>query len=398
MRVAKFRGIGLLAAALGVAIGAGPAMAQDTSLLRIGINTPLTGAFADSNRPTMWADQLWEREVNARGGLLGRKVQLTIIDNKSNPEDAVAIYQRLLQDNNEFIFEDAGSLIVQRESTIAEQHHKLFLVPAGFAKALYERGYKYLFYTGSAVSEDLNIGLARLLEAMPEATRPKTAGFATLENIAFTATTKGFQEAVKSLQLKILLDVTYPPNLSDATPVVTNLQQTNPDMVFQTGLVNDTVLFARAAVQQNLRPKLLAIGLTAGAQPNFLSSVGNAAEGMVYSAPWEPQVDTFQNKQFVEAYQKAQGIPPIYNAAQGYARWQIFEQAVNGAKSFDQDVLRQYLLSHSFDTVVGKIKYNDKGYSQAEDSIVTQFHDGKRVVVWPKEQKTGELIYPLPAK
>ena len=61
-------------------------------------------------------------------------------------------------------------------------------------------------------------------------------------------------------------------------------------------------------------------------------------------------------------------------------------------------MLRQYLLSHSFDTVVGKIKYNDKGYSQAEDSIVTQFHDGKRVVVWPKGQKTGELIYPLPAK
>ena len=372
-----------------------PALAQNAAPpLRIGINTPMTGAFADSNKPTMWADQVWEREINARGGLLGRKVEINFVDNKSSPDDAVAIYQRMLQDKDDFIFENAGSLIVQRESTLAEQHHKLFLAANGFAEALYLRGYKYLFYTGPAVSEDLNIGLAQLLESMPEASRPKTVGFVTLENIAFTSLTKGFQEMVKPLHLETLLDITYPPNLSDATPLVTNLQQKSPDMVFQTGLVNDTVLFARAAAQQNLRPKLLVIGLTAGAQPNFLSSVGDAAEGMVYSSPWEPSLTTQHNKEFVAAYEKAQGVLPTYNAAQGYARWQIFEQAVGATKSLDDNVLRDYLLSHSFDTVVGPIKYNAKGYAAASGTTVTQFHDGKRIVVWPKDQKTGDLIYP----
>ena len=394
MRVASICGVGLIAAAL----GAGQALAQNAPPLRIGINTPMTGIFADSNKPTMWADQLWEKEINARGGLLGRKVEMIFVDNKSNPEDAVSIYQRMIEDKDDFIFENAGSLIVQRESTLAEQHHMLFLAPNGFARALYQRGYKYLFYTGAAVSEDLNIGLARLLEAMPAASRPKSIGFVTLQNIAFTSTTKGFQEMVKPLHMKTLLDITYPPNLSDATPLINNLQEKSPEMVFQTGLVNDTILFARAAAQQNLRPKLLAVGLTAGAQPNFLSSLGKAANGMVYSAPWEPSVKTPHNKEFVAAYEKMQGVPPIYNAAQGYARWQIFEQAVNATKSFDQDVLRKYLLSHSFATVVGPIKYNDKGYSQATDTVVTQFQDGNRVVVWPEDQKTGNLVYPLPAK
>jgi branched-chain amino acid transport system substrate-binding protein len=397
MTIARIGSIAALAATLALEFGAAPALAQQAAL-RIGINTPTTGAFADSNKPTQWADQLWEKEINARGGLLGRKVELTFVDNKSSPEDAVAIYQRMLQDKYDFIFENAGSLIVQRESTLAEQHHKLFLAANGFAQSLYMRGYKYLFYTGSAVSEDLNIGLAKLLEAMPVASRPKSVGFVTLENIAFTSLTKGFQEMVKPLNLDTLLDITYPPSLSDATPLVANLQQKSPDMVFQTGLVNDTVLFARAAAQQNLQPKLLVIGLTAGAQPNFLASVGEAGEGMVYSAPWDPSLKTLHNKEFVEGYEKAQGVLPTYNAAQGYARWQIFEQAVEATKSFDDNVLRDDLLSQRFDTVVGSIKYNSKGYAAATDTIVTQFQHNKRVVVWPNDQKTGDLIYPRTTK
>ena len=176
----------IMAAAL-LAAATWPASAEDAQQpLKIGINVSLTGPFADSIKPVMWSDQVWAKEINARGGLLGRKVVMTFVDNKSNPEDAVSIYQRLLQDGNEFIFENGGSLIVQRESTLAEQRQKLFLAPNGFAQALYERGYKYLFYTGAAISEDLNIGLVRLLESLPAEKRPKTIGYVTVENIAFT--------------------------------------------------------------------------------------------------------------------------------------------------------------------------------------------------------------------
>lgn len=390
--------LGVLACGLGVVLGTAHAAAKDAKKpLRIGINTPMTGVFADSNKPTMWADQLWEQEINARGGLLGRKVEMNFVDNKSNPDDADAIYQRMLDDKDDFIFENAGSLIVQRESTLAEQHHMLFLAANGFARALYERGYKYLFYTGAAVSEDLNIGLYRLLASMPASTRPKTIGYVTLQNIAFTSMTKGFQQLLKPLDLKTILDITYPPSLSDATPLVNNLQQNLPDVVAQTGLVNDTILFARAVAQQNLRPKLLAIGLTAGAQPNFLSAVGKVADGMVYASAWEPSLKATGNRHFVAAYEKAHGFPPIYNAAQGYARWQIFEQAVKATKSFNQDVLRKYLLSHTFHTVVGTITYNAHGYAKATDTIVTQFQNGKRVIVWPRNQANGKFIYPRQA-
>jgi branched-chain amino acid transport system substrate-binding protein len=398
MKAQLLRRSASVAAALVVlsALAAGPARAQAGRPITFGINVSMTGGFAESIKPTMNADQLWEKEINARGGLLGRKVVMTFVDNKSNPETAVAIYERMLQDNQDFIFEDSGSLLVQRESTLAEQRQKLFLVPNGFARALYQRGYKYIFNTGAAVSEDLNIGLIKLIQSLPEAQRPKSIGYVTVENIAFTSTTKGMQELAKSLNLETVLDVTYPPSLADATPLIANLKQRAPDIVFQTGLVNDTFLFARAIAQQDLHSKVIAIGLTSGALPNFVQAVGKVSEGMVYSAGWEPRLRTHGNEQFVRAYTQAYGVPPIYNAANGYARWQIFEQAVNATKSLDQKVLRDYIASHRFDTVVGPIEYTDKGYSIPKDTVVTQFQNGERVVVWPPEQATGKFIYPRP--
>ncbi|MFN0299300.1 MAG: amino acid ABC transporter substrate-binding protein [Burkholderiales bacterium] len=375
----------------------GGAIAQGGAPIRIGINVSMTGPLADAIKPTMWADEVWEKQINARGGLLGRKVELTFLDNKSNADAAVAIYDRFIQGKYDFIFEDSGSIVVQRESTLAEQHKKLFLVPNGFARSLYERGYKYIFYTGAALSEDVNLGVFKMLETLPEAQRPKSIAYVTVENIAFTAMTKGLQEMLKPLKLATALDITYPTNLNDATPLVSNLKQKGADVVFQTGLVNDTTLFARAVAQQDLKYKMLAIGLTAGAQPNFLPSVGAATlEGMVYAAGWVPSLKTHQNAEFVKAYTEAKGFEPTYNAAQGYARWQIFEQAVNATKSIDNDVLRDYIAANTFQTVQGPIKYNSKGYVTPTDTVVTQFQGGKRVIVWPKEEATGKLIYPKP--
>ncbi len=196
------------------------------------------------------------------------------------------------------------------------------------------------------------------------------------------------------MKLSTTLDVTYPPNMNDATPVVDNLKQRAPDIVNSAGLYNDTLLLTRAMKQQGFKAKLVVVAQVAGAQPHFLSTFGDSVEGMVYASPWEPQVKMANNEQFVAAYQKMHGFMPTYNAAQAYARWQIFEQAVNATKSFEHKVLRDYIANAEFDTVVGKIKYNEKGYSVPKDTIVTQVQKGKKVVVWPKEHATGQLVYP----
>lgn len=384
--------------AMAAILAAGTALAQQGGKpIRIGINVSLTGPFADSIKPTQWADELWEKQINAKGGLLGRKVEITFVDNKSNPDQANAIYEKMVQENYDFIFENSGSLLVQRESTLAEQRKRLFLAPNGFARSLYERGYKYLFYTGAALSEDMNIGIKRLYDTIPADRRPKTISYVAVENIAFTAAVKGAKDIFQPLGLSGLLDITYPASLNDATPIISNLKQKNADIVYQAGLVNDTVLFARAAAQQDLKYKSMVIGLTAGAQPNFIPSLGaQAVEGMIYATGWDASLKTPGNTEFVKEYTAARKVEPIYNAAQAYTRWQIFEQAVNATKSLDNDVLREHLLKNTFQTVQGTFKFNEKGYMVPEDTVVTQFQGGKRVIVWPKSAATGTFVYPKP--
>ena len=228
------------------------------------------------------------------------------------------------------------------------------------------------------------------MASLPADKRPSTVAYATLENIAFTAQTRGFQDKTKDL--KTVLDVTYPANLNDATPIIQNIKQQNPGMVFQTGLSNDTVLFVRAAAQQGLAPPIMAVGYVAAALPNFIDTVKEAADLDVYATGWEPEVKNATNPAFVQAYQEAYHERPTYNAAHSFARWQILEKAVTETKSLDQDIVRNYISSHTFDTVVGPIKYNDVGYSTPDDTIVVQFQNNKRVIVWPKDQANGELI------
>ena len=374
-----------------LALTAANASAADNPI-RIGIDVPVTGFFANSIRPSIQATQLWQKQTNAQGGLLGRQIDIVTVDNKSNPETGVSIYQDFLQKNFDFIFEDGGSLMVQRKSTLAEQNHRLMLAPAGFAQALYKRGYKYLFFTGNSLSEDSTVGLSRLLASLPPDKRPASIAYATLENIAFTAVTRGFQDHIKDLNIKTVLDVTYPANLNDATPIIENIKQQNPAMVFQSGLSNDTVLFVRAAAQQGLKPAITAIGYVAGALPNFIDTVKDAGDLDLYATGWEPEVRNATNPGFVKAYEEMFHERPTYNAAHSYARWQILAAAITATKSLDQDTLREYLGSHSFDTVVGTMKFNNLGYSTPDDTLVVQFQDGKRVIVWPPDQANGKFV------
>src|ERR1700691_1242733 len=91
---------------LALAAVADPAWPADNGPIRVGIDVPLTGFFADSIKPSVQATQLWEKQINAQGGLVGRNIEITTVDNKSNPETGVSVYQDLLQQNYDFIFED----------------------------------------------------------------------------------------------------------------------------------------------------------------------------------------------------------------------------------------------------------------------------------------------------
>lgn len=363
----------------------------------IGFSAPLTGALAEAIKPEVNAHKLWEKEVNERGGLLGRPVQLEYLDNKSDPDTAVSVYQKLVQQGVDFAIEAGGSGIAQRTSTIAEQSGKLFLT-VGTARVLFERGYKNIFLAAPAVSEESTYSLFEALKAMPPDQRPKTIAYVTLDSPSYAGGVQGLQQLLKPLNIREVLNITYPPSINDATPFVQNLKDSKAELVYQNGNTNDTVLFIRAIKQQGLEAKMLVVSLVAASLPNFYEMVGDAAEQVVYHGLWEPEAKTKGIAEFVNAYREFYGTDPNYLSACAYSSLQIIEQAVNATISLDQAVLRDYVAKNEFVTVVGTLKYNDQGYPAPKSLPLVQWQKGKRVLIAPQDQATGQLIYPRTAK
>jgi branched-chain amino acid transport system substrate-binding protein len=366
-----------------------------TAPLRIGVNLPLTGNLAAAIAPTVDAVKLWQSQVNQKGGLLGRKVELTVTDNKSDPDTAVSVYQNYLSGGMDFILDPSASAVITQESTVAEQHRKLFLAPGGAAPALYSRGYKYIFTTFPAIGSDSVNSVPGLIQSIPSADRPTTVAYLTVNSVAFIQFTQSLKDLNKPLNLQTTVDVTYQPDINDMTPIVNQLKSKNPDIVFGVGLTNDTVLLARALKQQGVHPKMLMFSSTAAALPNFIQLVGDQSEHSLYSSYWEPTQKTPGNADFVAGFHKITGNDPAYISANTYSAMQIYEAAVEATKTFDQTKLRDYIASHTLQTVVGTFKYNVQGFSpQPLGTPVVQFQNGKRVVVAPKAQATASLVYP----
>jgi branched-chain amino acid transport system substrate-binding protein len=132
----------------------------------------------------------------------------------------------------------------------------------------------------------------------------------------------------------------------------------------------------------------------AGGLQDYLQTVGSAGNETIYTVGWDPIAKFPNSAQFVKDYHAANNVDPTYLGAQTFAAMQVLEQSVNAAKTTDNTKLRNYVASHSYATVVGTLKFNSQGYTPPMGVLVLQFQAGKRVIIWPKGQATGSVIYP----
>ena len=212
---------------------------------------------------------------------------------------------------------------------------------------------------------------------------------------------------------KIVYDRSYPPNTVDFAPIVRGIQASNPDFVYIASYPTETVGIARAANEIGLKTKLFGGGMVGLQYASIKTQLGELLNRIVdydFYVP-EPTVPFKGIEGFLARYQaKAPSIgadllgyfiPPF-----AYANGQVVEQAVAAVGSLDQRKLGDYLKTHSFDTVVGKIEYAPNGewknprvlwvqYQNVKGSGLDQFKKaGTQVIIFPKELASGELQSP----
>jgi branched-chain amino acid transport system substrate-binding protein len=408
--VADALGAVLLAAGLAAA----PVSAQSGEPIKIGFSMALTGALASNGKQALLGAKIWEEEINAKGGLLGRPVKLINYDDQSNPATVPGIYMKLLDvDKVNLVVSGYATNMVAPAMPIVMQKGKTLI---GLSALDVNSEFHYPKYfsmlpTGPDTKASFTEGFFQI--ASEQNPKPTTVAL-TSEDAEFARNAcEGARENAKKFGVKIVYDKTFPPGTTDFSPVIRALQVANADLVVVCSYPLSSAGIVMSANELNFTPKMFGgamIGLQATVLKNKLKSKLN---GIVNYETWVPSPKLLAPAaDFFQKYQeraKAEGVDPLGSSlgGWGYAYFQVLGEAVEGANSINDDKVADYLRSHEFHTIMADVRFGSNGEWTKSRMMQVQYHNitdaagldtwkgmSYQTVLTPPDQKTGDVIYP----
>ena len=390
------------------------ARAQDKQPITIGFGMGLTGGLAAAGKSALLAMQIWQENVNAKGGLLGRPVKLIYYDDQSNPSTVPALYTKLIDvDKVDFIVSGYGTNLVAPAMPIAMQHDRLFLGLFGLAVNSEFHYPKYFSMLPAGPDPKHAFCEPFFKVAMAADPKPKTLALLAEDSEFPKNASEGVRDIAKQDGINIVYDKTYPPGTPDFTPIVHAIQATNPDMVFVASYPPGSVGMLRAATESGLKTRFFGGGMVGLQYTSVKQQFGPKLNGVVNYDWWIP-APTMQFPgilDFLKQYQaKAAeaGVDPLgwYLPPFAYAYLQVLGEAIEGAKSTDQAKVADYIRSNSFKTVVGDITFGQDGewskprvlevqWQGIKSNNLDELKDTKfEAILDPSEYKTGTVTEP----
>jgi branched-chain amino acid transport system substrate-binding protein len=406
--------VGAILALTAATLAAAPAAAQSGEPIRIGFSMALTGGLAPNGKSALLAQKIWEEDVNAKGGLLGRPVKLVYYDDKSSPAEVPAIYTKLLDvDKVELVIGPYATAQIAPAMPIVMQKKKMFIGLLGLAvnTEFNYPNYFAMIPSGPDAKPAFTKGFFDI--AMAQGQKPQTVAIVAADQEFSRNAADGARENAKAANLRVVYDRTYPPSTADFAPIVRAIQASNPDIVVVCSYPPDSVGMVRSVNEIGFKPKAIGgamVGLQATAIKTQLGPLLNGWTNYDFWLP-VPKMEFAGVADLIKRYQAkaaAEGVDPLgyYMAPWGYAQLQVLQQAVESTKSLDDAKLGDYIRASTFKTVVGDVKFGAKGeweksrvlqvqFQNVKGNDVAQFKDmSTQVVVAPAEYESGKVIYP----
>ncbi len=393
-------------------LAAASARAEDP--IRIGFSFSQTGPLAPNGKQALLGARIWEEDINAAGGLLGRKVELVVYDDQSNPSNVPGIYAKLLEvDKVDLVMGPYGTNLVAPALPIVIPKGKvvvgLFALDVN-AEFKYPKYFSMVPY-GPAPKEAGVVGFF----AVAAAQNPKPETLAIIaEDAEFGRNVaEGARNVAKKFGFKIIFDKTFPPGTTDFSPIVRALAAANADAVMACTYPLSSVGLVQSANELGFKPRIFG-GAMVGLQATvFKDRLKSKLNGIVNYETWVPSPQLLPRAQaFFDKYQeraKTAGVDPLgyYLGGWGYADLQVLGEAVAGAKSLNDDKIAEYLRSHEVKTIMGDIQFGPDGEWSKSRMLEVQYHDVRddanldtwrgmsyQTILYPPEFKTSEAIYP----
>ncbi|RUQ31816.1 MAG: branched-chain amino acid ABC transporter substrate-binding protein [Candidatus Competibacteraceae bacterium] len=347
----------ILVAALGLALGGGVAQAAET--VKIGLMAPLTGSWASEGQGMKNIVALLAEQQNAKGGALGKPIEVITEDDGGDPRTASLAAQRLTTKGVVAVVGTYGSSVTEASQAIYDEAKIPQIANGSTAIRLTEKGFKHFFRTAPRDDEQGRMAA-------------QTIGKLGFKKVAIlhdsTSYAKGLADEANALLKKQGVDVVFfdalTPKESDYTAILTKLKGANPDVVLFTGYYPEAGQLLRQKKGMNWKTPF--IGGDATNNADLVKIAGKeAAEGFYFLSPPQPQdLDTPEAKAFLTDYQKKYNeLPPSIWAVLAGDGFRVAVAGIAGAKSTDGDKVADYLHTRlkNYSGLSGPISFDAKG-------------------------------------
>ena len=372
----------------------------------IGASVSLTGDFSADGQAFQRGYNLWAADVNKHGGLLGRKVQIKIVNDNSDPGTVTTNYTQLIgTDHVNFTVGPFSSLLTAPAAQVAARYHYAFIEGAGGAPSVFALKLPNLFAVSPPVANQL-VPFAQWIASLPASQRPKTAAYPMVNDPFADPMVQTAQAIIQKAGVRTVYSKIFPAENPDYKAGADQIASLHPDLVLLGSVDVPTVQsFMNAFMQQHYAPKIL--GASAGPDQGaaFLSAVGGSknATGTFVPNGWYPGFNNPMSKAFVSSYiAKYGGTASEINsdAAEAYSVGQTLAAAVNATKSLDNAKIISYLHSGvTVQTVQGPAKFNAIGQNTAASIFIFQWQKGANFVqvLPPTAAGSVAVVNPKPA-
>ena len=370
---------------------AAPSFAQAQGTVRIGIALSQTGNLADSATHYWRGVELWRDQVNARGGLLGKKVEFVVYDDRSDPATAARLYERLItNDKVDLLISTIGSAQAATSTAVAEKHKRVMINGGGASESIQLRGFKYIFQTAARISAYVD-GIDPLMKKY----NVKSMAFVARDYSAARDMDKVLKVMAQKNGVTMVMDEYFPSGNVDFASQIARARQGKPDLWVSVGYPNEAIEMTRQFRASNYTPKIFVHNGVA--QEDYIKAAGKDAEGAIGMSLYEPSLKTAGNADFVKNFKARYNYEPGYYSSFGYTAVTVLEAAVKKAGSLDQEKIRDVLTELKMDTIMGKHEVDPKtGMQLGIKGLLVQVQNGKREIVWPENLKTADSKLPLP--
>lgn len=373
----------------------------NTTPIKIGISLSFSGDFSADGQAFQQGYQLWAADINKAGGLLGRQVQLDIVNDNSSPDQVQTNYQTLITvHKDDLVFGPFSTLLTKPASVVASRYGYAFVEGAGGGPSVFTRGLHNIFDVSLPVTNNL-VAFAHYIQTLPSTQRPTSIAYAT-EDDPFTqpqvdtAKTLFEQEGIKTASYQV-----YPAETTDYNPIADKMIASGAQVVVVGTLLPDVSAFIQRFKQQHYNPQALIATAGPDQGDQFTKAIGGvaSAEGiMVPNGGWFAQATTPGNAQMVQEYiAKYGGTADSISSdvAEAYSVGEVVQQAAKKINSIDNaKLIAELHSSDTYQTVQGPVKFDDTGQNVAATAYLFQWQKGTLVPVYPANVASAQPVYP----